>query len=282
MARLIVAPEVKEFRARVEPFLLAHEAENNLTFGILYAISQGRHDEAFLASLEEDGEVIAVAIQTPPHNLVLSIASAEATKMLAEQLDTAWPGVNGEARQAGLFADIWSERTGQSFATQMQQRIYALTDVERPVGVEGAPRLAAEGDRALLERWFLEFEREALPTEDANANQTARRVEWFLTNADSGVMLWEHEGTPVSVAGHSGPTPNGMRVGPVYTPPGQRGRGYASACVAELSACVLASGRRFCFLYTDLANATSNSIYQRIGYRPVCDAAVYRFPDPDA
>ena len=76
--------------------------------------------------------------------------------------------------------------------------------------------------------------------------------------------------SPVSLAGHAGETPNGARVGPVYTPPELRGRGYASALTAALTEQLL-ERRRFCFLFTDLANPTSNSIYQRIGYRPVTD-----------
>jgi predicted GNAT family acetyltransferase len=88
-----------------------------------------------------------------------------------------------------------------------------------------------------------------------------------------GVLLWEHDGEIVSFAGWGGPTPNGARVGPVYTPPELRGRGYATAATAELSRRLLASGRRFCFLYTDLANPTSNAIYERIGYRRVCESA---------
>ena len=72
-------------------------------------------------------------------------------------------------------------------------------------------------------------------------------------------------------------TPNGIRIGPVYTPPEQRGNGYATALVAEQSAWLLAGGRRFCFLYTDLANPTSNAIYERIGYERVADAAAYIF-----
>ncbi len=70
-----------------------------------------------------------------------------------------------------------------------------------------------------------------------------------------------------------------MRVGPVYTPPELRGRGYASAITAAATQRILASGRRFCFLYTDLANPTSNSIYQQIGYRPVTDITIWRFAD---
>lgn len=91
-------------------------------------------------------------------------------------------------------------------------------------------------------------------------------------------MFWE-DGEPVSLAGFGNPTPNGVRIGPVYTPPGRRRRGYATALVAALTRALLGSGPRFCFLFTDLANPTSNTIYQRIGYRPVTDVDEWRFVD---
>src|SRR5206468_1492050 len=84
-------------------------------------------------------------------------------------------------------------------------------------------------------------------------------------------FVWEMHGQPVSTATLMGPTPNGIRISVVYTPPELRGRGYASACVAALSQRMLDAGKRFCFLYTDLANPTSNKIYRTIGYEPVCD-----------
>jgi uncharacterized protein len=44
-----------------------------------------------------------------------------------------------------------------------------------------------------------------------------------------------------------------------------------------VTANLLAGGRRFCFLFTDLANPTSNSIYQQVGYRPVADVEQWSF-----
>ena len=90
--------------------------------------------------------------------------------------------------------------------------------------------------------------------------------------------LWEDAGEAVALAGTTGPTPRGIRIGPVYTPPDRRGHGYASNLVAEVSQRQLASGRSFCFLFTDLANPTSNHIYQTIGYVPVVDVDQYHFP----
>jgi predicted GNAT family acetyltransferase len=79
------------------------------------------------------------------------------------------------------------------------------------------------------------------------------------------------------MAGYSGRTPNGIRVAWVYTPPENRGKGFAGACVAALSQKLLDEGRKFCFLYTDLANPISNHVYQKIGYEPVVDSTAYAF-----
>ncbi len=90
------------------------------------------------------------------------------------------------------------------------------------------------------------------------------------------VYLWD-DGGPVSMAFRARPTPHGYTVTGVYTPPELRGRGYASACVAALSQRLLESGKQFCNLFTDLANPVSNSIYMKIGYKPVCDFTEYCF-----
>jgi predicted GNAT family acetyltransferase len=89
-------------------------------------------------------------------------------------------------------------------------------------------------------------------------------VAWIEADA---LHVWEDEGAPVSVAVAQGRTGRGVRIGYVYTPPERRGRGYASALVASLSARMLADGCDFCVLYTDLSNPTSNRIYRRVGYR---------------
>jgi uncharacterized protein len=107
-----------------------------------------------------------------------------------------------------------------------------------------------------------------------------RTVDARLRAGTGGFLLWE-DTEPVSLAGWGGRTPNGVRIGPVYTPPEHRRRGYGSAVTAAVSAERLAAGRRFCFLYTDLANPTSNRIYMNIGYEPVCDSVDYAFVAPD-
>ena len=159
----------------------------------------------------------------------------------------------------------------------MQQRIYALERVEPPPRPRGEARVATPDDRELLLRWWHAFVEEAIHEGGPGAEHVERAVDHRLASPHAGVLLWEDDGAVVSLAGWGGPTPSGSRVGPVYTPPELRGHGYATALTAALSQRLLAAGRRFCFLYTDLANPTSNAIYERIGYRRVCDSAEIAF-----
>src|SRR4029453_1468977 len=113
----------------------------------------------------------------------------------------------------------------------------------------------------LVVEWLVAFAEEALleapHVEDAEATYR-RRAE----DPNGAWLLWD-DGGAVSLAAYGSPTPTGTRVGPVYTPPELRGHGYATSLVAELTAERLATGLDFCFLFTDLANPTSNAIYAR-------------------
>jgi hypothetical protein len=150
-----------------------------------------------------------------------------------------------------------------------------VREVRRPVG---AARPATPDDRDLLVAWNRDFLLEALPEPEEDLPHVEERVDRSLrTQDDAGSWLWEAEGGPAALSSFWGPTRTGIRVGPVYTPPDRRRLGYATALVADLSAHLLAAGHGACYLSTDLANPTSNSIYARIGYERICDSARIRF-----
>ena len=135
-------------------------------------------------------------------------------------------------------------------------------------------REAAPEDRELVLDWVRAFLREAIPGDSPESADGF--LEHNAADPDGRIVLWE-DGGPVSIAACASRTPHGIRIGPVYTPPEHRRRGYASALTAELTGQLLAGGRDFCFLYTDLANPTANSIYRQIGYRPVTEVEQWRF-----
>jgi predicted GNAT family acetyltransferase len=190
-------------------------------------------------------------------------------------------GVGAEVSAAGAFAERWNARTGALVRRQMAERIFRLDRIVPPRPVSGSMRQVEPGDRALIASWLAAFALEALE-ERSDVESAGRAADRWIAARGRRMYLWVVEGGPTSLVGVSGETPHGIRVAPVYMPPELRRRGYASALTAAVSQAQLDSGRRSCFLFTDLANPTSNKIYQAIGYEPVCDVDDLRFELPAA
>ncbi|MBD2414156.1 GNAT family N-acetyltransferase [Nostoc calcicola FACHB-389] len=267
-----------EFYARVKDYLLNQEAMHNLLLGISHTLIENpdHYDEKpYLATVEENGDIVAVAMRTPPRLLLLSqIKDFQAVELLAQDLSISYPslpGVNAPTNEAQAFILAWHSLTGQSYQLKLALRIFQLEKVKPISQVAGYLRLATDKDRELLKNWYESFSLEALGEIESNAERWVQRVLHQGT-----AYLWQDE-VPVSIACHVGNTPNGARISIVYTPPEYRRRGYASVCVAALSQTLLDRGNKLCFLFTDLANPTSNHIYQEIGYQQVGDWHNYSF-----
>jgi predicted GNAT family acetyltransferase len=279
--RLARARDPDAFDRLAFDFLAAREAEHNLLFGIAAGVRAGEYAAPPYFAVVRDGQrVVAVALRTPPFNLVLSmIDDPAAIALLADDALMLWPdlpGVLGPTEHARRFAEQWVTRTGSAATVRTAERVFRLARVLPPRPASGTMRLAEPRDRARIAAWFVEFGAEALRLTQDLARMEAFTDRFIARLGGRAMYLWEDDG-PVCMTGASAVTPHGSRVGPVYTPPALRGRGYASALVAAVSQAQLDAGRRFCFLYTDLANPTSNKIYQDIGYEPVCDVDEYRF-----
>ena len=261
------------FLKAASPLLLADEARHNLILGIAGTLRDhpSHYPEYGLWLAEDGGETVGAALRTPPHNLVVARPRENSVlDALAEGIDDDPPGLVAAQPEAEVFAAVWAAKTGATSRTNRAQGVFSLGRVERPAPVSGRMRDAVSGDRPLLLDWFRAFMEEAIG-ESPGAASTEHVVDHRLEADSAGVVLWE-DGPTVSLAAFGNPTPNGNRIGPVYTPPEHRRRGYASALVAELSERLLEK-KRFCFLFTDLANPTANRIYEQIGYRRVCEAA---------
>ncbi len=283
---LITFADPEYFYQRAIPFLLRNEAENNLLIGIAGELKShsGSYQEVspYLAIVEDNAHAVGVALRTPPQNILVSrieppASAADALNLLIDRLSLEQPdlrGVTASPDIAQLFADLWQQRTGHHLLQRLRQRIYQLEDVKPATGVLGSLRPALPADSPLLDRWMAAFFAEA-EHQPANLSLAEAWVARAFQTTGRQLYFWAVDGSPVALAGCTGKTPNGMRVGPVYTPPELRGRGYASAATATLSQQLLDGGCRYCFLFTDLANRTANHIYQEIGYRPVSDVHVY-------
>jgi uncharacterized protein len=271
---------IVEFMALAGAFLETREAEHNLIFGIcsqILADPTQYPDTPYLGVVLDGEQVVGAAIQTPPWRVVLSVMDhPDAVDRLAEDLaGRVLPGVVGPSTSAGAFAAEWRRRTGADGELSRHERAYRLRNVRPPRPVAGSMVRADATHRQILRDWVQAFHDEAMP--DAPPQDYEATADRWIRRLGRTAFLWVDDGRPVSLAGAGGLTPNGIRVGPVYTPPELRGRGYASNLVAGVSQEQLDAGRTFVFLFTDLANPTANKIYQEIGYEPVIDIDEYDF-----
>jgi predicted GNAT family acetyltransferase len=263
---------------RAGDWLRQSEAENNLILGLCSQLAESpvpESDAPWWLSVEHAGAILGVAIMTPPRNLLITrLAASEIDNLIDFLLSHAAPvpGVAGPSEDAAALARRWSHKTGQRCSLHSSQRIYACHQVQIRPASDGRMRVAEPEDRSYLIDWVREFlidVRMATP-----ADRYDEMVDRMI--ARRSLFVWE-DAKPVSSAAFSRETENGVAINYVYTPPDSRGRGYATSCVAELTQRRLDAGKRFCCLYTDLSNPTSNKIYQRIGYLPVCFAAMWEF-----
>ena len=269
----------QNFYRDVADALAADEVVNNLPLGILIrGVNGDAKPDWFMARVEGADACELVALMTPPRNLILASENRAvpdtALRLLAEHMAENGilpPGVVAETELASGFARAFSEASGKKAETATKERLYRLDRVE-DVPVIGKMRLAVERDMHFLPFWMKAFTDECF---HENAPLDAGSARWCV---ERGTMyILEDDGVPVSMAGSSRQLPRGRAVGPVYTPPYLRGKGYATACVALLSRLILERGNDYCTLFTDLDNPVSNSIYQKIGYQPISDFREIKF-----
>jgi predicted GNAT family acetyltransferase len=154
----------------------------------------------------------------------------------------------------------------------MSERIYACEMVLPTIHSFGQLKPAKEADQAMLSDWCEQFCIDARIDDETVyfKAQLPRKI------ADQSLFVWETDET-VSMAAIERETSHGVAISWVYTPLHLRKKGYATSCVAALTQRMLESGKHFCCLYTDLSNPASNSIYQKIGYQPICDVQDWIF-----
>jgi predicted GNAT family acetyltransferase len=215
---------------------------------------------------------------TPPHKLVVyghrRDLDAAAGLLLQSLAGEGWkaPGVLGPNKVARVVTQRWVESTEMDSELERRQRVDELGTVVSPVPERGMLRQAKEDNVDLVAQWWQGFNTEIFGA--ADRDRARLTVEQRI--ADRDIYLWQDPG-PVSMAVKTRPTRNGISVSAVYTPPELRGRGYATACVGELSRMLLASGWTYCALCADLGNAAANHVYEKVGYEPTCDYDEYVF-----
>lgn len=237
----------------------------------------------WVVAAEGSGSVVGVAMRTapaPPYPIyVLPMPdeyAVELGRLLADRGD-AVTMVNGALPAARVLAGELARRAGGSLEDGEHNRLFEATLIEPPARVPaGGLRLARREEADLVEAWFGAFRGDANEQAGRARDSTPEigrhdRADIDRRIARERVWLWvDEDDQPVHLTATSLPAQGVVRIGPVYTPPSLRGRGYAGAAVAGVSQRILDEGLRSC-LFTDQANPTSNALYLALGYRPLVD-----------
>ncbi len=264
------------FLNATEPWLATAEVENNVIVGIARSVADGtrtlKEPPYFAAAIEGD-RIDCCGARTPPHVFLVTNGTPRGLAALAGNAFDALgriPGIVGPRAAAAVFAQAWLAVAGGRAAISMRQRLYKTECVSTDLPpTQGSLREATPSERDLAVEWFSAFAHEAIPNRPREVEESVDR------HLRSRTLYFWDNGRPVTMCASPGRAGSGVRINAVYTPPELRRQGFATAAVSALTKRLLDGGSRYCCLYTDLANATSNSVYQRIGYRPVCDIDEY-------
>ncbi|MBQ4898086.1 GNAT family N-acetyltransferase [Paenibacillus sp. Marseille-P2973] len=279
---------VHEFYNDTYDVLMRHEAQNLIPLGNIIIGHEGKDKTDWrdpvnwlMATISDANGIQLTANMTPPHNITLyatdNIINPEAINCLIDRLkDREIPGVITEKTLAEYFAKDYTLRKGITFKTTMSQRIYELTAVNPDIPKVGIVRLLDEKDIHFFPYWAEAFY--AAGSYGKTEMSIPQHADPYLYRiASKKLYILEDNGIPVSMAGYTREMQTAIGVAFVYTPPYERRKGYATSIVAQMSQLALDRGFTKCVLYTDLANPTSNSIYQKIGYMPICDSLQLKF-----
>jgi predicted GNAT family acetyltransferase len=259
-------------------FLLENQAENTVLLGHARRCLHRPRSDAVMALVQDGDAARLVAMMIPPHALILSARGREGIPCLVEALREAGigpPGVVGVEPMAERFAALWRGRDAPAAEAEMRTILYRADRIAATRNVPGELRPASDHDLEWLAAWQRRFAEQASLSA---AERTADMRAVVAARIARGEMyLWAVEGRPVASAAFIPTTPAGDagRINAVFTLEEERGKGYASACVAALGRRLLDRGWRYCLVFADRGNPITTRMYPRLGYREIaCFATI--------
>jgi uncharacterized protein len=138
-------------------------------------------------------------------------------------------------------------------------------------------RALQPSDEGFFLEWLRDYEVNLLGAPDDDALRADCRADFERKLASGEPCLLTHAGIPRAKTEFNARLPDMVQVGGVYTPPAQRGRGYARAAVALSLLEARARGAGRAVLFTGDDNRPAIGAYRAIGFRRIDDFAIVLF-----
>ncbi|MFS8103444.1 GNAT family N-acetyltransferase [Lentzea alba] len=266
----LVHKDIHDFVATAGAFLDADPVNHSVHLTAVDAVLRGDRQPVTLISLHDNGTIVGAVTRMEGRPVHVAAMPPAAAPIVADVLRDGpdFTEITGPLDRVEALRTLWRDGGTEIY----RLRLYRLGDLVTP-DVPGEARLATPDDDDLITRWWIAFVSEL----DSLHGEEAERRAMDSRGMSAGHILWLVDGEPVSWAGSTTPVGGVSRVGPVYTPPEHRRHGYGAAVTAAVSRWAYEAGAEHVVLTADLANPTSNSVYQGIGFRPVSDWTEFRW-----
>lgn len=273
-------PDASAFLSHAENHLSSDPLKNQLPLGLARssALDPARFPTARFYTVENDGQIIGAIFHSPPYPVTISAMPIEAARLAGSELARlgvvqGGVGIDPVARTFCSAALEFYSKDGNNVSTMESVEsllLYELRTVsELPVSPGSSrPATECESDAPLIQSWLLEFHSEATPYDPAPASNAG-----LIASRTS--HLWIVDSVPVAFAQFGRDLGTHISIGPVYTPPRHRKKGYATSLVSQMCRKALEDGRIGVTLFADAKNPTSNKIYERIGFDWVAEFGKY-------
>lgn len=272
--KVILVPDASIFLTRSASFRSVQPYLTNVMGSVATSVAggYGTYETMSWWIIEDDERnVRGMMMRTAPHKLVLSPMPNEALVPAVDAVlarDPEIPGVSGSRDLAQSFLTRFIQVSGRALRVEVERAIlvYVLGTLVDPAPLSGYWRTGEQDDFELLLTWWNGF------ADDTDVERHGLEESVRTALSDGRIYLWIDADRPVCAVAHSlvVATPSGsvVRIGPVYTQPAERRRGYAGRLTAAVSSRLLQRGHGL-MLFTDAANKTSNGVYTRLGYQKV-------------
>jgi predicted GNAT family acetyltransferase len=279
---IINPKDANEFLEKTRLILEKDELFGNLMYGLTIKLIKNKNyygnKDPFYIIATENTKINIFGLMTPPRNMIIysnkynDNAIGSFVNKIIERHENI-PGIDGEKTLVELIKDNYVNKTGRKHKLEKRLGIYKLENVNEYHKPDGIFRKAEIKDKKIIKQYYINFGKDC--NEHVYDNG---KLDENITDDITNNNYYVYENIEiVSMARKQRPTKSGMAIGPVYTLDKYRNKGYGTAVVSELSKIILNSGNKFCTLFTDLSNTTSNSIYKKIGYEYMGENISYKF-----